>query len=999
MTDDLLAGKAGYSVQVNPDATGLELNSLTGPTGPLGPTGPTGSAGSAGVTGPSGTGPTGPTGAGPTGPTGAGPTGPSGTGPTGPTGDEGSAGPTGVSGPTGQTGPTGPTGGQGVAGSAGVSGPTGPSGTGPTGPTGPTGLGGPTGAGPTGPTGPGGVLGLQGPTGVSGPTGSTGAASNVTGPTGPTGATGAGGPTGPADGPTGPTGSTGPTGPTGSVGSAGVTGPTGGGTEIFSRPIGGFWNSSAGTYATKAMSLLPVVDFQVRSVFADMASTVNGHTYEMNIFPVNGSYTASAPIATVQTFASGVGPQTLEFDIGAQVTLLAGQRYMISITDTNLSASTALPIFEDNNYVSPYYGYDKTFFPGLPISNLAGDADSSGFGLVSNAPTTGNTFVLQSGFIYSIMLRAQMSAVVVGRTGATGPTGPAGSGGEAGASDLYLLNDVSVTEGSGIDGEALVWNNSITQWVAESLIKTLAGLNDVDVAEGSGIDGQGLVWDNATSKWISIPLVKNLTDLGDFGFTENSGNDGKTIIWNNAISKFIAATLPIGPTGSAGTEGPTGPTGAGGSTGLEGPTGPTGPADGPTGPTGPTGNTGATGGGSSIFSRLSASGWGASPGTAAATYGHYFVPLDDFTVDAVFADMASTVNGHTYQMNIFPVSDSFVASAAIATVNVVASGTGPQTLEFDIGEYLTLDADQGYIVSITDMNLTNGSTQLPILMSTAADAPGPIFPGLPISNVESDVGIGFYLQSLAPMAGDTFIASSGPTDVYSIGMRAQMSAVVVGPTGPTGAGGSTGLEGPTGPTGSAGTEGPTGPTGTGGSSGATIKPYIWCCSGGAALQETGQSAATVGMPICVLENITFDEIFMQLYAGTNGHVYKCGIYAVNSSGVISSTLASATNTWATSDTLNLKFDFTSSPVTLVAGTIYMIAITDTSLGAGSNNIPLAYQDTYQQAPPWQAAGFDTTCALDFAHDYTLASIAPANTNTFSQHNSGQGYPWVMRRSA
>jgi len=141
---------------------------------------------------------------------------------------------------------------------------------------------------------------------------------------------------------------------------------------------------------------------------------------------------------------------------------------------------------------------------------------------------------------------------------------------------LSSLSDCSFTEGSGINGYYLSWNNSSSKWVAVApSTSSLSGLNDVSLTEGSGIDGQVLYWKNSDNKWetkamslanlggVSLGIltanqvlqcvsgnfqnqVLNLTQLGDILVSSPAGgqmlvyNDGSTNKWQN-VSKL---TLP-----------------------------------------------------------------------------------------------------------------------------------------------------------------------------------------------------------------------------------------------------------------------------------------------------------------------------------------------------------------------------------------------------------------------------------------------------------------------
>lgn len=61
---------------------------------------------------------------------------------------------------------------------------------------------------------------------------------------------------------------------------------------------------------------------------------------------------------------------------------------------------------------------------------------------------------------------------------------------------LSALPDVNVTEGAGIDGYYLKWNNATSKWIAAAGsgggASALSGLSDVNVTEGSGINGYSL---------------------------------------------------------------------------------------------------------------------------------------------------------------------------------------------------------------------------------------------------------------------------------------------------------------------------------------------------------------------------------------------------------------------------------------------------------------------------------------------------------------------------
>lgn len=106
---------------------------------------------------------------------------------------------------------------------------------------------------------------------------------------------------------------------------------------------------------------------------------------------------------------------------------------------------------------------------------------------------------------------------------------------------LSGLTDVNVTEGPGINGYYLTYNNSTGKWVASAASSNLSGLADVNVSEGSGIDGYYLKWSNATGKWIAAASSSSLAGLSDVNVTEGAGINGYFLQYNNGTSKWIAA--------------------------------------------------------------------------------------------------------------------------------------------------------------------------------------------------------------------------------------------------------------------------------------------------------------------------------------------------------------------------------------------------------------------------------------------------------------------------
>jgi hypothetical protein len=118
------------------------------------------------------------------------------------------------------------------------------------------------------------------------------------------------------------------------------------------------------------------------------------------------------------------------------------------------------------------------------------------------------------------------------------------------AGALSGLADVNVTEGAGINGYLLGWNNATSNWVAiapSGSGTALSGLSDVNVTEGSGIDGYYLKWNNATNKWIASVVsgsgATTLAGLTDVSITEGAGIDGYVLYWHNATARWQAEAL------------------------------------------------------------------------------------------------------------------------------------------------------------------------------------------------------------------------------------------------------------------------------------------------------------------------------------------------------------------------------------------------------------------------------------------------------------------------
>ena len=99
-----------------------------------------------------------------------------------------------------------------------------------------------------------------------------------------------------------------------------------------------------------------------------------------------------------------------------------------------------------------------------------------------------------------------------------------------GATTLGALTDVNVAPN---DGDALIWDNSASEWVAAAVaggsVTSLSSIQDVSTTAPT--DNQVLSWDAADSIWAPRDL-DSLADLQDVASTVPI--DGQALIWNNA---------------------------------------------------------------------------------------------------------------------------------------------------------------------------------------------------------------------------------------------------------------------------------------------------------------------------------------------------------------------------------------------------------------------------------------------------------------------------------
>lgn len=160
----------------------------------------------------------------------------------------------------------------------------------------------------------------------------------------------------------------------------------------------------------------------------------------------------------------------------------------------------------------------------------------------------GQTEQLQSG---DVIAAGSVASTQSGNQLSTGSDG--GLYAAAATYALSSLTDVSVAEGSSIDGYTLNWNNSAGKWeavapVSGSGASALSGLSDVNVSEGSSINGYVLYWNNAASKWEAE--ARSALISSQAGNALSAGSDGGIYIASNPWASVTTTTSGITTTSS-----------------------------------------------------------------------------------------------------------------------------------------------------------------------------------------------------------------------------------------------------------------------------------------------------------------------------------------------------------------------------------------------------------------------------------------------------------------
>ena len=195
--------------------------------------------------------------------------------------------------------------------------------------------------------------------------------------------------------------------------------------------------------------------------------------------------------------------------------------------------------------VDGYVVYWNNGASKFELKSIAGGYTSSGTGYLYNGSSDTNW---QQGINLSKFSLSHAGAATSLQTvhgaGGSGPDGWA-----VGATgSTSIIETVGSTASAYVTGAGgLTIDTSLTLGSSATLSNfKLSKLNDVNVTEGSGIDGYVLTWNNATSKWIAAAASGGSTLAGDTDVSISSPTDGQVLTYNGSASKWENAAPSAG---------------------------------------------------------------------------------------------------------------------------------------------------------------------------------------------------------------------------------------------------------------------------------------------------------------------------------------------------------------------------------------------------------------------------------------------------------------------
>lgn len=112
------------------------------------------------------------------------------------------------------------------------------------------------------------------------------------------------------------------------------------------------------------------------------------------------------------------------------------------------------------------------------------------------------------------------------------------------AQTIDNFQDIDITTNPPQDGNALVWDNNIGQWVPGNSVDTINNFDDVDTETNPPQDGLTLVWNSTLQKWVPGESF-NLAEFED-AFNQKSGAD--LLLGNASDGSFSDGALNLQPT-------------------------------------------------------------------------------------------------------------------------------------------------------------------------------------------------------------------------------------------------------------------------------------------------------------------------------------------------------------------------------------------------------------------------------------------------------------------
>ena len=460
------------------------------------------------------------------------------------------------------------------------------------------------------------------------------------------------------------------------------------------------------------------------------------------------------------------------------------------------------------------YPATKAMYLGPSAVNTSGNiviSTGDGFSTVSSSIIVGATGLGATGSTGATGFTGATGSTgatgLVGATGSTGATGLVGATGSTGATGLTGATGSGATGSTGATG--------LTGSIGSTGATGLTG------ATGSGATGSvgatGLVGATGSTGATGLTGATGSGATGSTGATGVTGNQGSTGVTGNQ-----------GSTGITGSQGATGSTGATGVTGNQGSTGVTGATgSGATGLTGATGQTGAGG----------ASGYWGSFWSTQSQYATGVNTINKITYNNYDPDS----NGVTYSSGTRINFQNQGVYSIIYSIQLENPGSQLDNINIwlrknnidvdDTDSRFTVPAKQGsdhgnvigtvnYVLKLQSndyLELAWSTTDVTTYVFAGASGVTPPSPGIP-SVILTATQVMYTQVGPSGLTGAT--GSTGATGLTgSTGLTGATGST--GATGLTGATGSTGATGLTGATGSTGATGLTGATGSTGATGLT----------------------------------------------------------------------------------------------------------------------------------------------------------------------------------